>query len=1034
MKPMKLQFAGLNSYRTEQKIDFETLGAEGLFGIFGPTGSGKSSILDAITLALYGEVDRAYKNHGIIHQLEKNLDVSFQFELGGDCYIVERRYERNVKDPDSAIAKQARLRCINADREEVLASKPQEVTAEIEEILGINSAEFSRAVVLPQGKFDKFLTMTGGDRAAMLEHLFNLEQFGEGLVAKVKNEVAFLAEQLQWIGGEEQGLGDCSEAAFNQANLDLKAKNDEVIVAQQAFKEVEKSYKETEVVRELFNKRKIALDKHTQLEQEQATMAEKQSRLHTAERAEPLRELLLRQKDLKNKIAAESIRYQNKSESYSEALKKHEAANQALQLAEKEYNEQLPLLQEKKARYQGAQEKQKKLKELQNNINEKQTELALLEGQIGNITSEIEACKKLCTDTQVALETLQQEKSKLIVNPDEKERIECALTVLVRLEDIEKRCQENKDNYLNRKAQNENKWGAIVAKVHEKLPEQTVVAGDDIERYSKLLLEKAEKDLDEARKKQQQVLIANSAVELVKELHDGEPCPVCGSREHPQLAQATGNKEVIENIIKAAEEKLREIRNWEGQLLKLWHDWNTNESLVGEARERMENADKELQIALAEFEQARGTYERDQLRNRKLELAEFERRIHTIDQKQEQLQQTHQAQTEKLQQMNDSLQKDKIKEASAGGALKGFQSQLDDIRSELNQITGGQVLDDLIREMIQTHDTLQKAVEKIKQQEVDIRADKEKVAREIVALEATLAANRGELAGVEERLAVELEKARFATLDEVEAVLLETTERQLIRQQLEQYRQEVAVALNELDQLDQQINNRPFDETIYEATKTQWETLTQEVERIKTEIAVAKHRVEELRKDQERWNELQRQKTVTEKRKNLAEELANLLRGRKFVSFLAQEHLRDMTLEASYQLGRLTGQRYALELTKDKDCEFIIRDDYHGGNRRMINSLSGGEIFMTSLALSLALSSKIQLRGKYPLGFFFLDEGFGSLDEEKLDKVMSALEKLHDKNRMVGVISHVRELRERLPRYLEVVAAGEDGSGSEIRG
>ena len=140
-----------------------------------------------------------------------------------------------------------------------------------------------------------------------------------------------------------------------------------------------------------------------------------------------------------------------------------------------------------------------------------------------------------------------------------------------------------------------------------------------------------------------------------------------------------------------------------------------------------------------------------------------------------------------------------------------------------------------------------------------------------------------------------------------------------------------------------------------------------------------------------------------------------------------------MTLEASYQLGRLTGQRYALELAKEKDCEFVIRDDYNGGQRRMINSLSGGEVFMTSLALALALSSKIQLRGKYPLGFFFLDEGFGSLDEEKLDKVMSALEKLHDKHRMVGVISHVREMKERLPRYLEVVAAGEDGSGSRIK-
>ena len=83
----------------------------------------------------------------------------------------------------------------------------------------------------------------------------------------------------------------------------------------------------------------------------------------------------------------------------------------------------------------------------------------------------------------------------------------------------------------------------------------------------------------------------------------------------------------------------------------------------------------------------------------------------------------------------------------------------------------------------------------------------------------------------------------------------------------------------------------------------------------------------------------------------------------------------------------------------------MIRDDYNGGQRR----------------------------GKYPLGFFFLDEGFGSLDEKKLDKVMHALEKLHNRDRMVGVISHVWEMKERLPRYLEVVAVGEDGSGSRVK-
>jgi exonuclease SbcC len=1035
MKPIKLQLAGLNSYRTQQAVDFEALGADGLFGIFGPTGSGKSSLLDAITLALYGGVERASNNtRGIIHQLEKTLEVSFEFELGADRYRVERRYDRNPKDPDAALAKQARLRKLAPAGEEVLASKPQEVTAKVEAILGIGKDEFSRAVVLPQGKFDQFLRLTGADRAAMLEHLFNLEQYGEELVAKVKNEAAVCTERLQRIEGEQQGLGDCSEAAVHQAVVDLKVTNDEFSGAQQAFETVEKSYKEAEAVRELFLKRKTAMAKLTELEQEHETMAEKQSRLNTAERAEPLRELIARRNDLHHKIALESVSHQKKSGSHADAARKQEEAAQALQMAEHEYQEQLPVLQEKKAQYQGAREKRTKLNDLHRSIEEKQAELARLREQISHAAPEIAACKKRWNDARIALESLQRERAKFMVDPDEKERIEQALTVLVRLEESETRCRESNDNYAKRKSQNDSRWADIVRKVRQMAPEKTVAVGDDLEEYAKSLLNRFEKEVEEARRAQQQALLANSAAELAKELQGGEPCPVCGSREHPLPARAIAAIEQTEQAVNAAENRLREARDWEGQLLRSWHDWSTNESLVQEARETAERNETDLRRVAAEFEKVRGAHERGQLRIRKQELAEFDKRVHALDQNGEALRKTQDELNEKLPKLTDAFQRDKISEASVQADLTHLQSQCQEIVEELHQITGGRELDELIRELIQTHERLQKAAGNAKARETETRAALETVAREIAALEATLTANRSELAGIDQRLTDGLKKAGLANLDAAEAVLLETAARQFIRQELEQYRQEVAVARSESDQLDQQINNRRFDEKSYEELKARREALFQEVERLKTATALARNRVEEFGKKQERWNELQKQRAAAAQRKSLAEDLGSLLRGRKFVSFLAQEHLRDMTLEASYQLGRLTGQRYALELAKDKDCEFVIRDDYHGGNRRLINSLSGGEVFMTSLALALALSSKIQLRGKYPLGFFFLDEGFGSLDEEKLDKVMNALEKLHDRNRMVGVISHVKEMKERLPRYLEVLPAGEDGSGSRIRG
>ena len=404
MRPIRLRFAGINSYRTQQVVDFEKLGADGLFGIFGPTGSGKSTILDAITLALYGAVDRASNNtRGIIHQLEKTLEVSFEFELGGRRYLVERRYDRNFKDPEAAMAKYARLRRVDVGEEEVLASKPQEVTAMIEGILGISKDEFLRAVVLPQGKFDQFLRMTGGDRAAMLEHLFNLEQFGEELVAKVKNEAAICNEQLQRIEGEEQGLGDCSEEAVNQAVSNFQIKYDEYMNVQKAFEDADKLYKDALVLGELVLKRKAVQEKSVELEQKKDSMEEKQSRLNAAERAEPLREIINRRKELTEKIAIEIAAHKDKFEAHVDAAGKHEKAKADLALAEKAFNEQAPQLLEKKAQYQGALDKQRKLDNLQKNVMEKQSELDEIVNEISKVEREIASCREELDNARTAL-------------------------------------------------------------------------------------------------------------------------------------------------------------------------------------------------------------------------------------------------------------------------------------------------------------------------------------------------------------------------------------------------------------------------------------------------------------------------------------------------------------------------------------------------------------------------------------------------------------------------------------------------------
>ncbi|GAY75924.1 exonuclease SbcC [Sporolactobacillus inulinus] len=148
MKPIELTISGLNSFREEQRIDFEALCADGLFGIFGPTGSGKSTILDGMTLALYGTVERAANNtSGILNQLEQKLSVGFTFELSGER-TVRYRAERSYKRMKDGGLRQASCRLIKLGKDKaVIADKERDLTQSIRKILGLTHDDFTRAVV-----------------------------------------------------------------------------------------------------------------------------------------------------------------------------------------------------------------------------------------------------------------------------------------------------------------------------------------------------------------------------------------------------------------------------------------------------------------------------------------------------------------------------------------------------------------------------------------------------------------------------------------------------------------------------------------------------------------------------------------------------------------------------------------------------------------------------------------------------------------------------------------------------------------------
>lgn len=162
----------------------------------------------------------------------------------------------------------------------------------------------------------------------------------------------------------------------------------------------------------------------------------------------------------------------------------------------------------------------------------------------------------------------------------------------------------------------------------------------------------------------------------------------------------------------------------------------------------------------------------------------------------------------------------------------------------------------------------------------------------------------------------------------------------------------------------------------------------------------------------------------------ILEDLKGVSRGKRFVEYMAAERLKYISRSASRRLSEITNGSYELET--NQEGEFVIRDNKNGGVLRAPATLSGGETFVTSLALALSLSEEIQLKGTAPLELFFLDEGFGSLDENLLDVVMTSLERIHNEHLKVGIISHVESVKARVPVRLIVSPAQSGIRGSKV--
>ncbi|MEC1594881.1 SMC family ATPase [Bacillus spizizenii] len=1125
MKPIVLSIKGLHSFREEQTIDFEGLSGAGVFGIFGPTGSGKSSILDAMTLALYGKVERAANNtHGILNHAEDTLSVSFTFALQTN-HQISYKVERVFKRTDEMKVKTALCRFIEIrDEHTVLADKASEVNKRVEELLGLTIDDFTRAVVLPQGKFAEFLSLKGAERRHMLQRLFNLEQYGDRLVKKLRRQAQEANARKNEMLAEQSGLGEASSEAVEQAEQALEQAEARLEAMRKNRDQAKERFTEYQEIWNVQKEKAAYEEEKKRLEKEQLHVDSMKKRLLEAETAAALKpyadryaeaiqheekaekEQTLAQKDLADRTAF----FHQKHEEYEE-WRQHKSGKEPELLTEQE---QLSRLQEIEV----------KLSEAKQDEERKKAELQQKEEALQSVMNELETVTDRLTRGQNRQTELKRQLKSLQVTSDERKSCQQAAEMALRIRQTEEQIRKEKkrSDALNLVLQKMNEEKSTLVQKTEAEKSNIIQAYEAVQTVYHMVCE-TERSLTrmtEQAKKRQQTLhsqrekarMALLTKELAEKLTAGKPCPVCGSTHHDPSASvhetyeldsnleknikqtdvllteaAALSQEILSAKITLEEQSARFIEqcpflqtiqapnleaaaSYENQPVQEAFDTATiewkqvkqdilsvktrmaqvisayqeslktadqlNEKIGFEQREadRIDSIIAELQSSMdSRLKMFKEAFQ-DQSVN---EAEKWQQAIEEKDRAAEECEKRieksiaflaeHEAQKEKLRESGHQLEREKLELHYAAERIK---SVIADYEHELGDYAKGDSIQIKLRSVQQDLKLLKEKEQSLYEELQSAQTMLNQAKSRASASELTLKEAKDRLEKAEAAWLEHAKSTRFTRTEEVERSLIPAAELEKMKAGIDQFMDKLKQNAANLERVAEILAGRALSESEWSETVTALQEAEDAFGAAIEEKGAAAKALAVIRDHHKRFNEIEAELKKWQTHIDRLDKLQAVFKGNTFVEFLAEEQLESVARDASARLGMLTRQRYAIEV--DSEGGFVMRDNANGGVKRPVSSLSGGETFLTSLSLALALSAQIQLRGEYPLQFFFLDEGFGTLDQDLLDTVVTALEKLQSDNLSVGVISHVQELRARLPKKLIVHPAEPSGRGTRV--
>lgn len=991
MMPISLTLSAFGPYPDTITIDFESFQEDGLFLITGPTGSGKTMIFDAMIFALYGKTSGQIRQTDSLrcdHALnEIPTFVEFSFSLHQQNYTIKRNpkyYLEGKKTP-----KQPSALLTLPDGKMVEGIK--EVNQKMISLLGVDDQQFKQICMIAQGEFTKLIMASSDEREKVLRELFHSETY-QKLEEKLKVHLKTYQDKYDLLLNKRKDLMQELQVEDHQEYLSKQTK---LIASQQ---------KEYDDLKKNLDQKKQQL---------QLYRLQNQRLIQLKDLKQQFQDLKKQENDYQklNKTVDTLKKAQETNYLYISYIKQQKKL-QTLKLNQEDFLKQLKKLekdyQEKKVQADSLDYKQQTKEKLQNQIQETKqliNQIYQYQNDYQNLQTLKQQYRMLDEEHKLFLKKkekfengLQRDQERIQSEQQVQSKYELIKQQYVRLNEQKVKVHQLSDYYDQILKLNENK---------SDLQEEYTVVEKQVD-HEKMQYNQMEK-----------LYFRKQAGIFALQLKEDQPCPICGSLHHPHPAQIEKEDITKEKLDQQAKKVKQQEHRLQDILQKILLSNQKKEMLVKQTKQLSSELNIQEEISKEIFIKELDHLSKDEKRMKK-EYLELQDELKYI-------QKLKKSVALSLKDMSTYESKE----------LKQAQS-LENIQVQIHQLSGK--LDDSLRqyeigEVNKNYQQVQKEYRQLSLEIETIQQDYEKVKNKYLEIKTKISSLNQQIIQ-EQEIYDELDNKYHTALDafinEEEFLNLKTQINQISI--LEKKYQDYLISLKSLNEQIISLENEVKDSTYVDLS-----SLSETIKEVNQQLREKNDDLEKLKIDyslkEKMIKDIQKINQQLEKDEDTYQrylDLYNLASGKNnarvsIERYVLATYFENMLVYANVIMKQLSQGRYQLlrkdDAGKGRSQQGLELDvfDQESGNIRSIKTLSGGESFKAALSLALGLSRMVQdYAGGIELNTLFIDEGFGSLDSQSLDQAMNCLMELHHENKLIGIISHVSDLKDRIERQLVV--------------